>query len=271
MYLTDYHTHTPLCLHASGTVEEFAAAVIASGLKEYGIADHCPMPENPIGKRYDHWRMLQSDLAAYFEWIETARSILIPHGIEVKVGLECDWLPNITPWIQHLKTLYPWDYLIGSMHYLDNGWEFDHPENQHSDSPAGIDADWENYWLGYERMVRSGLFQIMGHCDLIRKWSRTPTGDLSRFYHPCIAAMGEMGSVMELNTSGWYYPSAEQYPSMEILRTALDCGVDVMVNSDAHVPSSIARDFARARQVLLDVGYTQTVSFNAGEKVYHPL
>ncbi|MDB6077710.1 MAG: histidinol phosphate phosphatase HisJ family, partial [Akkermansiaceae bacterium] len=38
----DYHTHTPLCLHAEGEPEEYAAAANAAGLVEYGISDHAP-------------------------------------------------------------------------------------------------------------------------------------------------------------------------------------------------------------------------------------
>lgn len=33
----DYHTHTPLCLHASGTPQEYVQAAVRAGLREYGI------------------------------------------------------------------------------------------------------------------------------------------------------------------------------------------------------------------------------------------
>ncbi|MFR2287945.1 MAG: PHP domain-containing protein, partial [Akkermansia sp.] len=43
----DYHTHTPLCLHASGTPQEYVQSAVRAGLREYGISDHAPMQEEP--------------------------------------------------------------------------------------------------------------------------------------------------------------------------------------------------------------------------------
>ncbi|MCB1134396.1 MAG: PHP domain-containing protein, partial [Verrucomicrobiae bacterium] len=49
----DYHTHTPLCLHAEGTPEEYVDAALAAGVTEYGISDHAPQTPEP----FDDWRM----------------------------------------------------------------------------------------------------------------------------------------------------------------------------------------------------------------------
>ena len=62
----DYHTHTPLCMHAEGEPEQFIDAAIAAGVTEYGISDHAP-----VGKEFfDDWRMLDAQLPEYFDWIE---------------------------------------------------------------------------------------------------------------------------------------------------------------------------------------------------------
>ena len=66
----DYHTHTPLCHHAEGTPEQYIDAALAAGVAEYGISDHAPARPEP----YDDWRMLESDLPTYFQWVETART-----------------------------------------------------------------------------------------------------------------------------------------------------------------------------------------------------
>ena len=110
----DYHTHTPLCLHASGTPQEYVQSAVRAGLREYGISDHAPMQEEP----FDDWRMKQADMGAYLDWIREATELAAPHGLTVKAGLECDWFPGIEPWTDHLRGLYEWDYLIGSVHYL---------------------------------------------------------------------------------------------------------------------------------------------------------
>ena len=119
----DYHTHTPLCLHASGTPQEYVQAAVRAGLREYGISDHAPMPGEP----FDDWRMKQADMPAYLDWLTEARECAAPHGLTVRSALECDWFPGIEPWIEHLQGLHAWDYLIGSVHYLGEKEEFDNP------------------------------------------------------------------------------------------------------------------------------------------------
>lgn len=113
---TDYHTHTPLCLHAEGEPEAYVRRALELGLTEYGITDHMPMP--PETEPYDDWRMHFSQLPEYLAWIERARAAAKESGLLILSGLECDWLPGIAPWIQQLRHLHSWDYLIGSVHYL---------------------------------------------------------------------------------------------------------------------------------------------------------
>ena len=68
----DYHTHTPLCLHASGTPQEYVQSAVRAGLREYGISDHAPMQEEP----FDDWRMKQADMGAYLDWIREATELI---------------------------------------------------------------------------------------------------------------------------------------------------------------------------------------------------
>ena len=103
----DYHTHTPLCLHASGTPQEYVQAAVRAGLREYGISDHAPMPGEP----FDDWRMKQTDMPAYLDWLTEARECAALHGLTVRSALECDWFPGIEPWIEHLQGLPAWDFL----------------------------------------------------------------------------------------------------------------------------------------------------------------
>ena len=90
----DYHTHTPLCLHASGTPQEYVQAAVRAGLREYGISDHAPMPGEP----FDDWRMKQADMPAYLDWLTEARECAALHGLTVRSALECDWFPGIGAW-----------------------------------------------------------------------------------------------------------------------------------------------------------------------------
>lgn len=262
----DYHTHTPLCLHAEGEPEEYIDAAIAAGVTEYGISDHAPVTPEP----FDDWRMREADLPAYFDWIERAK-IHAGDRLPVRAGLECDWLPGCEGWIEDLRGRYGWDYLIGSVHYLGDHWDFDNPKWLGKWAETDVEAAWKKYWDTYIAMADSGLFDILGHPDLIKKFGFRPSGDLRRFYEPAIDAIATSGAIIELNTAGWHKPCAEQYPHSEFLELARDGGIDLVISSDAHHPAEVARDFEKAKEIVRAAGYRETTLINQGVRRYEAL
>ncbi len=267
MKLTDYHTHTPLCLHATGSVQEYVQAALKADLAEYGIADHAPMPDEP----FDDWRMLSRDLPRYYDWIEEAQQLAQGTGLQIRCGLECDWVPGIEPWIAHLQSLRNWDYLIGSVHYLGNKLDFDNPLHMAFWEKANIEETWDHYWALYLDMVRSRQFTIMGHADLIRKFGHRPGGDLKRYYIPVIEAMADAGSVLEINTAGWTKPCKEQYPSQEFLSLASEAGIPLVINSDAHDPKDIGNRFDQALALAQETGFTHLARLEQGHITRIPI
>jgi histidinol-phosphatase (PHP family) len=251
----DYHTHTPLCHHAEGEAEAYVDAAIASGLTEFGISDHAPAIPEP----FDDWRMLESELPDYWNWIEKARNHAAGR-IPVRAGLECDWLNGCEDWIDSLAKRYPWDYLIGSVHYLDT-WDFDNPKWLGRWAQSDIQSVWKHYWETYSRMAESGLFDILGHPDLVKKFSYRPEGNLARFYEPAIEIIAKSGSAIELNTAGWHKPCAEAYPEPHFLKLAADAGIPLVISSDAHAPHEVARDFTKASELAKSAGFRHTMLF----------
>ena len=253
--LADYHTHTPLCHHARGAPQDYIEAALKAGLTEYGVSCHAPLNPEP----FDDWHMLTSDLPTYFEWVDTARNHAAGR-IPVRLGLECEWLPGCQGWIEELAGTAKWDYLIGSIHYLGK-WNFDNPRLLESWTQIDTEEAWTHYWKEYATLARSGLFEFQGHPDLIKKFAHRPEGDLRRFYEPAVEAIAEAGCAIELNTAGWHRPCQEQYPAREFLALACTAGIPLLINSDAHAPEEVARDFDRATALALEIGYRETLLF----------
>jgi histidinol-phosphatase (PHP family) len=110
-------------------------------------------------------------------------------------------------------------------------------------------------------MARSGLFDFLGHPDLIKKFAYRPEGDLRRFYDPVIEAIAESKVAIELNTAGFHKPCAEQYPSSEFLSLAAQAEIPITLSSDAHHPSEVARDFAKGLDLIKEAGFTHLCRF----------
>ena len=251
----DYHTHTPFCHHAVGEPDAFVEAALLVGVTELGVSDHAPQIPEP----FDDWRMAVADLPGYLRWIERARAHAAGR-IPVRAGLECDWLAGCESWIAELASRYEWDYLIGSVHYLGD-WDFDNPKWLGRWAECDVDAVWSHYWKTYADMAEAGIFDILGHPDLVKKFSHVPAGDLDRFYEPAIDAIAASGSVIELNTAGWHKPCAEAYPAPRFLELACSAGIGLVISSDAHAPGEVGRDFAMAIELAKAAGYRETVLF----------
>ena len=261
----DYHTHTPLCRHAEGSPEGFVDAALAAGLTEFGMSDHAPALPEP----FDDWRMSAAELPAYLDLIHRARQHAA-NRIPVRAGLECDWLPGCETWIDELAARFEWDYLIGSVHYLGD-WDFDNPKWLGRWAGADLEAVWNHYWNTFAAMARSGIFDILAHADIIKKFAFRPPGDLRRFYDPAIEAIATSGKAIELNTAGWHKPCAEAYPADAFLTLACEAGIPLVISSDAHRPDEVGRDFPRAIELARACGYRETARFEKRQRHPEPL
>lgn len=251
----DYHLHTPLCHHATGTPVEYAKAALDAGLAEIGFSDHNPMPE-----AFDDWRMSIDDLPRYVEMVDEARE-RYPE-LKVRLGLECDYIEGQESWIEELATKADWDYLIGSVHYIAPGWDVDNPKWIGRFEEMPVEEIWGMYWKAYEQCIRSGLFDFVAHPDLVKKFGHKPKGDLRKYYEPAIAAAVEMNVAFEINTAGLRKPVGELYPSRDFLEMAFAAGVPLLINSDAHAPEEVGAAFPEATALAKEVGYTQVARFH---------
>jgi histidinol-phosphatase (PHP family) len=251
----DYHMHTPLCLHATGEPTELAARAEQLGLPEIGFSDHSPMERDG----FDDWRMRASQMADYVKNVEKARR---DHpNLSIKLALEVDYLPGHEPWITKLSEMYPWDYLIGAVHYVSESWALDNPAKL---------SEWKNrepfeVWTAYfERLsmaAESGLFDIIAHADLCKKFCFYPDEDCTPLFERFLNAAKMAGVAMELNTAGLRKNCREIYPSPQIVQMAAKSGVPITFASDAHAPNEVGMNFAEAIELARNAGYTHCCRF----------
>jgi len=262
-HLADYHVHTPLCHHAAGWPVEYARRALELGFSEIGLADH-----NPMREQFDEWRMAIADLPRYLEEVERARAEF--PQLTIRLGLECDFIEGREKWIEELATMADWDFFIGSVHYIPEGWDVDNPRHlrRHLGHAEEI---WTSYWKNFERAVRSGLYDFMGHPDLPKKFGYRPEGELRRFYEPAVAAMAECGVAFEINTAGLRKDCRELYPAPDFVRLAYEAGVPLLINSDAHAVAELGAGFAEAVALAKQAGYTQTARFSGRKISFVPL
>jgi histidinol-phosphatase (PHP family) len=251
----DYHMHTPLCRHAVGEPVDYARRALETGLTEIGFSDHSPMRQDD----FDNWRMNLSQLDEYVEKVRKAQKDF--PQLTIRLALEVDFFPNGGDWVRELAARHPWDYFIGSVHYVSDSWAIDDPQKlsewKHRDSFEVWSAYFERLTLAAE----SGLFEIIGHADLPKKFGHRPTRDGTALYAKFLDAAKKSGCAIELNTAGLRKDCKEIYPSREILKLAFQKGVPITFGSDAHAPGEVGMNFAEAIQLAREVGYKECCRF----------
>jgi len=256
MQITSYHVHS---VYSDGrnTVAEIVEAAVELGINEIGISDHFVYP---IPGREVRWSMRREDLDSYFEELIRAEEAA-GDAIKVRFGLECDFEPDTAEALGRLLEDYPLDYVIGSMHFLEDFPIDDRPEYWDNLSPEQRNAMMSRYWIRMADLARSRMFDFVGHIDLCKKFGYRPTIDLSREINAALEAIGESGMAVEVNTSGLYMPVGEAYPSQWILRACRELAIPVLITADAHRIADLTRGFDRARQIVVEAGYRQMAVF----------
>jgi histidinol-phosphatase (PHP family) len=247
--------HTPLCHHAVGEPVELAAQAVRVGLSEIGFSEHSPMPRDD----FDNWRMAASQLDAYVAAIETARRA--QPTLTIKLALEVDFLPGGEAWVRDLAGRHPWDYFIGSVHYISNAWDIDNParlSEWRNHDPMKV---WSEYFERLAQAAESGLFDIIGHADLCKKFCFYPREDCAPLYRRFVEAARRGGVAIELNTAGLRKECREIYPNRALLQLAAEAGVPITFGSDAHAPGEVGLNFAEAIALARSVGYSQYCRF----------
>lgn len=266
--IPDYHWHTSRCGHAAGSMRDFVEEARRRGLSEVGFADHVPMYWLPVEERDPGLAMTWEELPVYVgEVVELRRA---NPGLNIRLGLEADFIPGRERELKDILELYPLDYVIGSVHYLD-GWGFDNPELVHEYERLNIDEIYRQYFSQLCDAARSGLFDIIAHPDLIKKFGHRPQHPPLDLYQQAARAFAEAGVCMEVNTAGLRSPAGEVYPAREFLKYCLELGVPVTLGSDAHRPEQVGADFDRALKLLKEVGYGGIAVFEGRKRKMIPV
>ncbi|HYE98612.1 MAG TPA: histidinol-phosphatase HisJ family protein [Planctomycetota bacterium] len=252
----DYHTHTPLCRHAVGEPEAYARRAMDVGVTELGFSDHSPMPPD-----YDpDWRMEIGQYGLYVGMVERCRAAF--PQLSIKLGLEADYHPGTEAFVERILKEHPFDYVIGSVHYLGD-WGFDNPELVRRFEGRDIGALYEQYFGLVEALARTGLYDILGHPDLIKKFGHRPTSDWSALERRALEAVARAGMALDVNTSGLRRPAKEIYPRPAMLRAAREMGIGITFGSDAHEPGHVGQAFAEAIAHARAAGYTHYRRYTA--------
>ncbi len=261
----NYHVHTYFS-DGSDEPEAYIIKALEIGLKSIGFSDHAPIKGYPT-----NWNMDLNNLDAYYNDLNYLKE-KYKNQIEVLVGLEIDYVPNlVSPNSNYLK-IENLDFVIGSVHFLgklNDGtyWDFEgNIKNIEKGLKEVFDNDIEKmirkYYQSIREMVNLSKPTIIGHLDRIKVINNLKiffTEKESWYKEEIENTLNIISStdcILELNSKGMYRKKDEEpYPSNWIIEQAFDKKIPIHFSADAHHPKYMVQKFDVLEKIVQKIGY----------------
>ncbi len=246
--------------HTVEAVERYVEVAHARGVDEIGFTEHDYyfVQTRPFWQLPYQLGRCAHDLDAYCDAVAEAKR----QGLPVKLGLEVDWVGERADELAEVLEPYPWDFLLGSVHWIDGRAVDSRPGLW---DELSVEQVWERYTTELTAAARSGHFDVLAHPDLAKIF-----GDRVECEWTTLVAELD-GVALEVSTAGLHKPVGELYPDRALLEVARGAGVGITLASDAHVAQNVGRDLDRAVAHARAAGYETITVFDARRARQEPI
>jgi histidinol-phosphatase (PHP family) len=261
--LVDYHVHprrsnggSEEVEHTVEAVERYVEAARARGIDEIGLTEHVYyFRETRFAWSVPYQvERCRHSLERYCDAVLEAKR----RGLPVKLGLEVDWVPEHADELAETLAQFPWDFLLGSVHWI-GGLAVDQRPGLWAHN--AVDEVWGLYASELEAAARSGHFDVLSHPDLVKIFGDRVAWD----WQPVIDALD--GVALEVSTAGLHKPVGELYPDASLLRGARR----ITLASDAHLADQVGRDLDQAVEHARAAGFETVTVFESRASRQEPL
>ncbi|MCP4307021.1 MAG: histidinol-phosphatase [bacterium] len=281
----DYHVHLhnhgpysgfgpPLGEYPRGHIESYVEHAASNGLTDVGFTEHLYRCVESVPVLGHFWENdTHDDLAAETEeFVTVDRTLSIEsyvaavvdakdRGYPVKLGLEVDFFPDTIDAVLDFLKPYPWDFLIGAVHWI-GAWAVDYPPSAHEFERRGIRQAYEDYFEVERQLAASGTVDVLAHVDVVKVHGHVLEEPPLELYAATVAAAASSGTAVEVSSAGIHKPVGEMYPAPTFLQLFGQADVPITLASDAHEPSQCGRDADVLAAAAREAGYSQHLVFD---------
>lgn len=292
--MSDYHLHLhphepsaggpPPGVYPRGYIDRYVEHALARGVTELGFTEHlyrCVESAAVLG-RWWHTEVDDSHLSrTMLDVLRAERNLSLKRyvevvvdakerGLPVKLGLEVDFQPGTEEEVLDLLSDYPFDFLIGSVHWI-GAWAFDRTVALGEFHQRGVLTAYRQYFELLEQLAGSGMVDVLAHADVIKRNGIRPEEPFASLYPPVVAAASVTGTAVEVSSAGLYRDAAEVYPAPDFLQLFREAGVPVTLASDGHFPEQAGRGHDAVVAAARAAGYTSHLRFEERRRIVIPL
>lgn len=253
--LVDYHIHVVShgeYSYSREWIEKFLRNARMQGIEEIGFSEH-------------------DEFLSGVDWEKVIQARQQYNNINIRRGLEVDFIPGREGAVKKIISAGNYDYLIGSIHFID-GWGFDNPDYKNKWRQNDVDQIYRSYFELVDMMVGSGLCNIVGHLDLVKIWGHRPCKiKLTKLVDPILRKIKKSGMVVEINSAGLRKPVSEIYPAQELIDLMYSLNIPITLGSDAHHPDQVGEGFNEIIHAITMAGYRYIARFEHYNQVLVPV
>jgi histidinol-phosphatase (PHP family) len=205
-----------------------------------------------------------ADLDRYVETVLAAKRA----GLPIVAGLEVDYYPGLMDKVGALLDGYPFDVLLGSIHWLGT-WMFDivaSPEQMIQWERRGTNGTWRAYGEAIEELAGTATCDVLAHPDVVKVTGRIADAGVVNEVEDRIAdAALASRMAAELSSAGFRKPVGEAYPSVSLLDRFFARDVPLTTASDTHGLGHVASRARELHSLASRAGYSTLRAYRGRE------
>lgn len=244
--ITNYHTHTYRCGHASGEDEDYVQNALEAGIEILGFSDHTPyfFP----GDHYSKFRMRPELFPGYCQSVQELKKDY-RGKVEIHLGVEAEYYPNLFPKLLSYLQDHGVEYLLLGQHYIRN-----ETDGVYTGRKTGDEDVLKTYCYQTMDAINTGLFTYFAHPDLIHY-----EGNKAKYrqYMRELAREAKSCNVpLEMNLLG--VREDRHYPTADFWEIVAEENCPVILGADAHSPDVFQSSLAEEKAIawLKELGLT---------------
>lgn len=280
MILSDNHVHTFFSADSEASIESHLLKAKEKHFTSICFTDHMDyevfLPENNI-----EFTFLPDD---YFATLRNLQKQY--NDLEIRIGVELGLKDSIFSKALSLTKEYPFDFVIGSTHMIDDydPYYMDYWEN--FGEKEGIRHYYETTC---ENVLRGYDFDVYGHIDYVIRYAPTLKKakkegkdleplieqfmtDNMECIEQILKELIKCGYGIEANSGGYLAGLSHPNPHEKILALYHDLGGEILtIGSDAHDAINLGNAFDKLPALLQQCGFSHYTIFKDRSPVFLPL
>ena len=261
MILTDCHVHSCFSSDSQTPVEAMLKQAIDRKFPFFYLTDHMDY-EFPV---YEEGMNFEFNPEEYFSTLEKYQH-KYGAAIQIRPAIELGLKPHIATKCQELLNKYPFDFVIGSTHLVNDEDPY---------SPRFWESRTEKEALSsyFETVIENirafPKIDSCGHLDYVIRYApsirttppsaETPCyrySDYADYLDEALKLLLQHGIALEVNTAGYVKGLNQPNPQPEVLKRYRELGGELItIGSDAHLPEFYACEFKRTEELLKKLGF----------------